>query len=294
MASNLNMLVEAAETAPMSQQSGEPSKQEGDESTAGSVSSASTRGESPSIGPIKPAFPSHKLKKHVLAPQVKINASKISADALKKKFKNANENIESVTNSYTDLHDRATASLEKAKRVHDSTFNNYKASVTKCNKQIVICDRAKKDLSDRNDRVDTLKTGSKNLKEKVKDKQKECDALLKKHQKYVDQSTKLREADAKALKGLEDKLQNAKNEIIQLTESKKTAYTEVEGLKKNQKILQTNLDSKEKAMNQMLTTQHRVDSKLGGKQEERDQKDRNRDKKHARLGCMLRGGQVSP
>jgi hypothetical protein len=69
MASNLDIFADAAGTMPsMSQQSGEPSKQ-GDESTtstADSVSSTSACGEFPSVARIKSAFPSHKIKKHVL------------------------------------------------------------------------------------------------------------------------------------------------------------------------------------------------------------------------------------
>jgi hypothetical protein len=158
MASNLDIFADAAGTMPsMSQQSGEPSKQ-GDESTtstADSVSSTSACGEFPSVARIKSAFPSHKIKKHVLATQVKIKASKPSVEVLKKIIKNANENIESMTYSYTELHEHATELLEKGKRVHDSIFNNYKASVTKYNKETASCKRLKDVLSDRSKRVNS-------------------------------------------------------------------------------------------------------------------------------------------
>ena len=88
----------------------------------------------------------------------------------------------------------------------------------------------------------------------------------------------------KRLKGLEDKLQNAMNENLKSTESKKTADTEVDSLKKDKKALQNQLEQKDKALNQMLTTQHGVDSKLEGKQEERNQKNRSRDSKAAKIG----------
>ena len=200
MSPNFDVLLEAAENIPsMSQQSGQQSKK-ADESSAASTAaddlSASTRGESP--GPIKPSFPSHKIKKHVLATLVKIPASKTSAEGFKKIIKNANENIKSLTSSYTDLHDHATASLEKGKRVHDSTFHSYKSSVSKCNKERTSCNRLKKELSDRTKRVNSLKTEVKNLKKKGNDQAKDHVALRKKHQKMVEQTSKLRHAHAKA------------------------------------------------------------------------------------------------